>query len=75
MKTLNDITLYDLMADDMDVWIARNKKFGFNLQIEDREGQTTLDEKGIHPYAIDSLVDFCRQFLTAYDKLNQRDAA
>ena len=31
---MNEISLYDLMAQDLTVWIAKNKKFGFDLCIE-----------------------------------------
>ena len=51
MKSLNDITLYDLMAEDMDVWIAKNKDFGFLLQIDDENGDALIDERCIHPGA------------------------
>ena len=66
MKTLNDITLYDLMAEDLDIWVTRNNKFGFDLQIDD-ENRQIVDEKGIHPCAADSFADFCRRYLHTYD--------
>jgi hypothetical protein len=75
MKTLNEISLYDMMAEDIDIWIGKNKEFGYTLQIDDERGRAIVDEKGIHPYAIDSLADFCRSFLSSYDKINSKEVA
>lgn len=71
MHTLNDVSLYDLMAQDLDVWVTKNKKFGFDLQIDNEEGETIVDEKGIHPGAMESYADMCRRFLNFYDKINE----
>ncbi len=67
MNNFNEITLYDLMAEDLDVWVSENKKFGFDLQIDNENGETIVDEKGIHPFAMDSYADMCRRFLHFYD--------
>ena len=74
MKTLNNITLYDLMAEDLDVWLGVNKEFGFVLQIDDENGDGVVDEKGIHPYAAESFADFCRSYLHSYEKITAREA-
>lgn len=71
----NDVTLYDLMAQDLDVWLVRGKKFGYDLTIEDEEGVKIVDKEEIHPCAIDSMADFCRSFLAFYDQINHREAA
>ena len=68
MKTLEEITLYDLMAQDLSVWASNNKTFGIDLLIDDENGQTLIEEKGIHPFAAESLADFCRRYLRFYDK-------
>jgi hypothetical protein len=75
MKTLNEISLYDVMAEDVDVWIGKNKDFGYTLQIEDEKGAPLVDEKGIHPYAVDAFADFCRSFLHSYDRINSKEVA
>ena len=75
MKTLNDITLYELMAEDFDIWVTRNKKFGFNIEIDDENGNSVINESGIHPCATDSFADFCRRYLSAYDKASQLEVA
>ncbi len=67
MKSINEITLYDLMSEDLDVWIKRNKKFGYDLQIDDVDGEILLDEEGIHYAAMESFAELCRRFLNTYD--------
>ena len=76
MKTMNDVTLYDLMAEDLDVWVSKNSKFGFDIQIDDENSEPLIDEKGVHPCAADSFADFCRSYLASYDKaIKQSEAA
>lgn len=65
---MNDVTLYDLMAEDLDVWVSLNKKFGFDLQIDNENGEPIVDIKGVHPIAADSFADFCRRYLVSYDR-------
>ncbi len=67
---MNNITLYDLMAEDLEVWVTRSKKFGFDLQIENENGETIVNEEGVHPYAMESFAAMCRQFLYFYEKSN-----
>ncbi len=66
---LNGFSLYDLMAEDCTVWVGKNKQFGFTMEIEDENGNDVVVEKGIHPYAMESLASFCRRFLGMYEKL------
>ncbi|CAB4152188.1 hypothetical protein UFOVP685_27 [uncultured Caudovirales phage] len=75
MLKLTEITLYDLMAEDLDVWIKIDKKFGFNLQIDDENGDILIDEEHIHPCAADSFANFCRRYLACYDRANQSEVA
>lgn len=63
------ITLYDLMAEDLVVWIQKNKKFGFDLQIEGDNPQERINIDGIHSAAMESFSDFCRRFIHFYDQL------
>jgi hypothetical protein len=69
MKTVSDITLYDLMAEDLDVCVTSNKTSGFDLQIDGENGESLVDEKGVHSCAADSFADFCRRYLACYDKV------
>ena len=75
MKTLNDVTLYDLMAEDLDVWLGKNKEFGFVLQIDNEKGDELVAEKQIHPAAAESFADFCRSYLHSYDRITSQEAA
>ncbi len=75
MNKFNEITLYDLMAEDLDVWVSENKKFGFDLQIDNENGETIVDEKGIHPFAMESYADMCRRFLHFYDNAKAKSEA
>ncbi len=75
MKSLTEITLYDLMAEDLDVWVSKNKEFGFDLQLDDENQEPLIDEKGIHPYAAEGLADFCRRYLTIYDHIKESQDA
>lgn len=72
---MENVSLYDLMAEDLDVWVNRNSKFGFDIQIDDENGKTIVDEKGVHPCAADSFADFCRRYLAFYDKAASQEAA
>lgn len=70
MKTICDISLYDLCGNDFEVWMKKSKGFGFDLEVESEEGNKHI-ELGLHPFAADSLADFCRQYLHCYDKLQK----
>ena len=74
MKSICAISLYDISGNDFDVWLSKNKHFGFDLEVEDCAGNKHI-ELGMHPCAADSLADFCRQYLHCYDKLNKEEAA
>ena len=67
-RTLEDLSIAELMGDDHSVWLSKNKQFGFILEIENDEGQTII-EKCIHPYAAESLASFCRRYLNFYETL------
>lgn len=69
MRTINEVTLYDLMSEDLDVWVCPdNKGFGFRMEIDNEDGEEIVSESGIHPFAMDSFADFCRRYLASYDK-------
>lgn len=65
--SMNDMSLYDLMAEDLDVWVGASG-FGFKLQIEDAQGNSMINEGCLHPYAAESFADFCRRYLTCYER-------
>jgi len=67
LKSVHAISLGDLMGEDHDIWIQKNSKFGFNLEIDNENTETILKEEGIHPAAIESLALFCKKFLGTYE--------
>ncbi len=67
METICSVTLYDLMAEDTDVWVTKDSKFGINIEIDDENGDPLVRDKGINQGAAESLALFCRSFLKAYE--------
>ena len=63
----NEITMYDLMAQDLTIWVQKNKKFGFDLSIEGDDPNERIEINGVHSGAMESFSDFCRSFLRFYD--------
>jgi hypothetical protein len=72
-KNIENISLYDLMAEDLTVWISRNKTFGYNLEIEGDDPTERVEIKGVHSCAMESFSDFCRRFLHFYDNCKNED--
>ncbi len=66
VENLCKLSVYELGGIDHYVHLRRNKQFGFNLEIINEEDQVTYEEKELHPYALDSMVSFCRRFLDSY---------
>ena len=66
-KTIYSMTLADLSGEDNSARLSKNKQFGYDLYIENENCECVLDDRGIHPYAIESLALFCRQFLASYE--------
>lgn len=69
VKTLEECSVYDLMGQEHQVWVGKNTKFGYVLEIENEDGQK-ISESQIHPCAMESLATFCRQFLNNFDRIN-----
>ena len=67
MADTTEITMYDIMAQDLTIWVQKNKKFGFDLQIEGDDPNERIEITGIHSAAMESFSDFCRSFLRFYD--------
>lgn len=66
-KTIYSMTLADICGEDNSTMLSKNPSFGYDLYIENENCECVLDDKGIHPYAIESLALFCRQFLASYE--------
>ncbi len=73
MKSMGELTLYDLMAEDLDVWVSKDKGFGFRVEIDDEDGCELMREEGVHPFAAESFAIFCRQYLRAYESASSVD--
>lgn len=73
-KETTALTLDDLMGESYTVYLKRNKKFGYDLSIEnDFFTDEGVEIEGIHPAAIKSFADFCRGYLYWYDKLQNEE--
>ena len=68
MKSLNEITLYELMCENLDIWLTKRKKFGFDLEIDNEKNEPVIRVNGLHPYAAESFAEFCRSYLASYDR-------
>lgn len=65
---MNKISLYDLMAENIDVYVNRNEKFGFDVFALNENGETMFLEKGVHPAATESFAAFCKNYLEVYEQ-------
>ena len=63
---MHNVSLYELMAEEMEIKITKNPNLGFNLQITNSEDTLIVDEHEVHPCAMASFADFCAQFLYHY---------
>lgn len=69
MNQIGDITLEELMSEDYQVLLRQSNNFGFDLYIEGEDIDEAIETKGVHPYAIESLANFCKSFLSSYSRL------
>jgi hypothetical protein len=75
MKTITEMSLYDLMAEDLTIWMCPNERFGYDLYLDDENDKILVAEEGIHPHAAESFAEFCRRYLISYEKATKRMAA
>jgi hypothetical protein len=69
-KSLSEITVLDLLGEDYNLWITKNKKGGFDVQMElDWDDNESVLERNIHPYAMDNFAKFCKNFVRQYERL------
>jgi len=75
-NSLTSLTLYDLMAEDYTVWMTKNKKFGYDIQIEqDKFFDEGVIAEGINEGAIESFAAFCRNFLFCLEHIQNQEYA
>lgn len=72
LKSMTDLSLYDLGAEDLSVWVSKNNE-GYLMHVEDENGNDLMQEKQIHPYAMESIARFCSQFLYQYERITDRN--
>lgn len=73
-NSLESLSLYDLMAEDYTVWMTKNKKFGYDINIEnDHFTDVVFNEHEIHENAIETFAAFCRNFLFCYDHIQNQE--
>jgi hypothetical protein len=70
-KTLSSLSMYELMADEVDVWVTKSKGFGFTLHLDGYDYEMVEEE--IHPCAMEGLADFCNSYLRFYNKAIEQD--
>jgi hypothetical protein len=72
---LTDISLYDLMAADWDIWLGRNNQ-GYTISLRsDCHDDREVKACGVHPFAVESFATLCRQFLRDYASIERRELA
>ncbi len=68
LKSIGELTLYEVGAEDLQVSIKKTKPSLYQISIED-EGGVLVTKETINSAVLDSLVQFCRQFLSACAKV------
>jgi len=61
------LTIDELMGDDHYPYITKNKSWGFDFGVESA-GDEEMEATKIHPMGMESMADFCRRFLSFYDR-------
>lgn len=64
---LETLTLHDIMGEEYSVYLNRNKKFGYDMEVV-RDDTEESFKVNVHDFAADSLAVFCRMFLTRYER-------
>jgi hypothetical protein len=64
---LETLTLYDLMGEDHDVYIRKNEKFGYDMEVS-RDAPEESFTVNVHDFAADALAVFCRMYLAGYER-------
>lgn len=69
-RSINEITLEELMGEDFSVFISKNPSFGFNLYLED-DFYNEITTEGINQEAMDNFYTFCKNFIKQFDKFKR----
>lgn len=64
---LETITLHDLMGEDYNIYVRKNEKFGYDMEVVKDDTEESF-KVNVHDFAADSLAEFCKMFLTRYER-------
>lgn len=67
---MTNLTLYEIMGEDMTLWAKLVNKKEVLVQVKD-ELERTVFEESTHIYAWDTLVSFARQVLACDERIQQ----
>jgi hypothetical protein len=72
LRSIESVTLGEIMGEDMTVWLGLNKASGYDMSIDDENLNPLARYEQIHPFAVNALADFSRCFLFFYDAIQSR---
>jgi len=67
---MTNLTLYEIMGEDMTLWAKLQNKSEVAVQVKDELDRTVFEES-THIYAWDSLASFARQVLACDERIQQ----
>lgn len=67
---MNELTLYNLMSEDMTIWTSLQGKTHVNVKVQNEEGEVVYAQVS-HIYAWESLVSLARQVLACDERLRK----
>jgi hypothetical protein len=67
-----DMTVYDLMGDDYYPYITKNSNGDYTITIENYQNEVVAENSEANMCVLDGFADFCRRYLTSYERLNQK---
>lgn len=70
IRPIEEITLYELMGEEHDVHLRKDKKHGIIFEIDDENGEPVALEN-IDPCAAEGMASFCRRYLHCYDRVTK----
>ncbi len=71
-KSIEEVTIGELMGEDHDVYLRKDKKHGFIFELDDENGELVTEEN-IHPFAAEGMAAFCRRYLHAYERVTKEE--
>lgn len=72
-QSIHELSIGDIMGEEMDVWMTKSNGLGFDLEINNEDGEVIIEET-IHPCAAEAFARFCRNFVHFYEESLRRQA-